>query len=163
MTKLAWISYGWLKFRPQHLGTLLDTGLCTACHLLFPVHLIYAWRSVLLIPISCTRTQPFTHEWTPTSRSPVAVRRACVRLFWVFLLHIYNTYALFRNTNIVYTFLSSVGPQFSFSLTLALSTGKKTIGLLNKTRYCWVTALTKTNNLITRTTGRSVQLLWPAN
>lgn len=49
------------------------------------------------------------------------------------------------------------------SLTLALSTGKKTICLLNNTGYCWVTAVTKRKSLITSTTGRSVQLLWGAN
>ena len=151
------------KDRAEYLGTLLD-NLRIACHLSFHVHLIYA-RMTFNSPNSdklLTHATFYPRVNSPTSRtcrSSSSMRKTLLSVF----ITIYNTYALFRNANIVFNFLSSVGHHFFFSLTLALSTGKKTICLLNNTRYYWVTAVTKTKNLITRTTGRSVQLLWPAN
>ena len=104
------------KDRAEYLGTLLD-NLRIACHLSFHVHLIYACMT-FNSPNSdklLTHATFYPRVNSPTSRtcrSSSSMRKTLLSVF----ITIYNTYALFRNANIVFNFLSSVGHHFFFHL-----------------------------------------------
>lgn len=83
----------------------------------------------------------------------------CIERAYCYIIHIVYFEIQALLTTLCRVFILKV----FISLTLALSTDKETICLLNNTGYHWIIAVTKRKSLITRTTGSRVQLLWGAN
>lgn len=124
--------------------TFLDTTRITP-RLLFPVE--------LNLPMISNSGSKLHMRATLYPRRTQCIDRAC------YIIHIVYFEIQALLTTLFRVFILKV----FISLTLALSTDKETICLLNNTGYYWIIAVTKRKSLITSTTGSSVQLLWGAN